>query len=361
VAVAISYTEKDPEVIHLNTYQAVRESVPSKRFSALVGVNQPKMHARYRSAMASNPDYFMQQLPFFSVKPLYPFLMTILHFGGLSLVDASVSISNAAYFALGVLIYAWVSRYLPALISLIIAYGLSSFPLVTYIARISTPDALSALIVLLAIYLYIEQRSYKIALAVLVGSVGARPDNIFLLAPVLTYAGVSRHISFRYVAILALTSGVFFVSLVKMSGYYSWSTLFYSAFVELPHRPASFQSPLMLVDYLNVYKKLIIKSFLSNDLVLFGSLAVLAIIMRFALRGSRDLCLHFLIIDMIYLYTHFLIYPSYNQNRMYAAAILLILISLVVSAGELISDKRISQTRIPGEGFVKADRPQESL
>ena len=69
VAVSMAYEEKDPETIHLKAYEAVKESVPDKKFSTLIGKNGSRMHARYRTAMASHPDFFIQQLPFYSGKP----------------------------------------------------------------------------------------------------------------------------------------------------------------------------------------------------------------------------------------------------------------------------------------------------
>jgi hypothetical protein len=44
--------------------------------------------------MAEHPNYFIQQLPFYSDKPLYPGLMFLMSLFGVNLVAASVLISS---------------------------------------------------------------------------------------------------------------------------------------------------------------------------------------------------------------------------------------------------------------------------
>ena len=95
VGVAYSFVEDKAELVHTKTYSEIKENVPSSQYSLLIG--QGSGSKLYKSAVARNPENFVQQLPFYSVKPLYPTLMLLLKWLGIDLVSASVLISQTSY------------------------------------------------------------------------------------------------------------------------------------------------------------------------------------------------------------------------------------------------------------------------
>lgn len=60
----------------------------------------------YLRAVASDPGALAQQIPFYSVKPLYPGLMHALGAVGVPLGLASVLISSVSFGLLGLLLFA---------------------------------------------------------------------------------------------------------------------------------------------------------------------------------------------------------------------------------------------------------------
>lgn len=53
-----------------------------------------------------------QFLPAFQVKPAYLLCMSLLEMAGMDLVTASLLLSGAAYWLMGLLLYHWLSMYL---------------------------------------------------------------------------------------------------------------------------------------------------------------------------------------------------------------------------------------------------------
>ena len=100
----------------------------------------------------TNSKIFANQLPFYTVKPVYPALMSLFVRAEINPVTATMIISGAAYAAICFLLYVWISRWLNPAISLIITALLSLNPVLTPLAQLATPDALSVFVLLLGTF-----------------------------------------------------------------------------------------------------------------------------------------------------------------------------------------------------------------
>ena len=95
--------------------------------------------ADYRYMVAHDLKIFADQLPFYTVKPVYPALMSLFVRAGVNPVTATMIISGAAYAAICLLLYVWISRWINPAISLVITALLSLNPVLIPLAQLATP------------------------------------------------------------------------------------------------------------------------------------------------------------------------------------------------------------------------------
>ncbi len=179
-AASYSVEEHDPAALHAKSYETVRKEIPDSNYRLLVSAENP-----YRRETASNPMFFIGQIPLYRIRPLYVAVIYGLGKLGISAVEATRAISIVSAAVIILLVGAWVARQGPAgsvagCLTLVAAGVFEG-------ARLSTPDALSAAIVLAAFYLLVKGFS-KASRALLLVSLLTRPDNLLLLAIWSTYA-----------------------------------------------------------------------------------------------------------------------------------------------------------------------------
>ena len=334
VGVVHSYTQKSPSLIHARTYSEIQEHVPTTPYRRLLG--EGHSHKDYRAAMAKSPEEFVAQLPFYSVKPLYPSLMFLLNQTGIDLVTASVLISRVSYLLIGILLWYWIARYYPPLTSFLLASLLISMPFSLALARYSTPDALSSLILLLAFFLFIEHSRTRLATVILVLSIAARPDNVMLVTLLALYDLVFRKEERLFSLGVMLAAFSLYKLLTTLSGNYGWPTLFYFAHVSFLTNPASDPIHFSAIDYLKV---LIRKSqpvnigTTSYSLIVFFLLAILAAQLQWTGRFVDNRKFQLLAVTLLFVCAHWITYPS-QKERLLAGWFLFVLVMLTTSVQE---------------------------
>ncbi|MDO9318407.1 MAG: hypothetical protein Q7V56_09420 [Gammaproteobacteria bacterium] len=232
VGAALSWQTSDPLAIHTQTYELLRLELPEQAFAGLVG-------GPYATAMASNAEQFYSQLDMYRIKPLYVGLLNLLDAVGLSLVDAGKMLSVVPAGLLCILIYVWLKRHVSANFALSITVLLSLCSRLFDVARVILPDSLSALILVLAVYLLLERpAATRWAFSLLVLSILVRTNNILFVTPLLIYVGYAesrlrgwQSIEVRRSAI-ALVVAVICYFVVSASFNHQWWRLFHHTFIE---------------------------------------------------------------------------------------------------------------------------------
>src|SRR5690606_25574303 len=130
---------------HRRAYDLAYRHAPPAQYSWLVEGGP------YQQAVAADPVAFEQQLPFYRVKPAYPLLILGLDRLGVDPVRGSVWISRVAYLGIGVVAFIWQIGFLSPLGALATTWGVMSVQVALEAAQLSTPDALSTLVVLTAL------------------------------------------------------------------------------------------------------------------------------------------------------------------------------------------------------------------
>jgi hypothetical protein len=343
VGVAQTYSIENAEALHHATFADIESSVPTDVFAELTTSSD------YRIAIAASPVQFVQQLPFYTTKPLYPVLMTAVANFGTTLTAASVIVSRAAYCLVGVLCLLWLSRHYGPLAAAVATALLVSTPIVLDLSRFSTPDALSTLVLLGGTFLLLESRLPRVALAVLVLSILVRPDNV-LFVVTLAAIGLLRWDRARGTWATAIVlAGLVYSALSAYSGDYGWPTLLYHGFVERLLEPATAEVEIGTLDYLAILARgshPVVMNRLSYSFLLFVLLNLVTL--RLAATSGSTGGAHTDVLAAVLVYSglHWLAFPS-QKERLLAACFVIVVLMLLVETQRIYAAHRRAQGRQP--------------
>ena len=327
------YKGASHELVHQNAYAALHAAVNEHTFEYLTA------HNAYHTATFENSQYFVSQLPFYNVKPLYVALGAGLSAMGLDYVDSFVLISALAYFLTGILLYYWIvaitkNRLLSAAVILLTLLS----PPILMSGRIPGPDMLAALTILAAVYLLLEKRLWFYSFLILTVSIAIRPDNIVFLCLILLYVYLTGRkynaIRTKWLLTFFIMSVALYLTINMLSGNYGWFTLFYHSFIERLNDPAAFNEQFSLTAYfggLAAAVKDYPYSFSSLPLYLL-ILCIAAYIFK---RSEDHVLLLFAGVVVVNLMVKIVLFPDFD-DRFYTAYYLLILILFIKAVVSLV-------------------------
>ena len=206
VAIALLDAGQPADTLREKTYDIVKKSTPIERHEFLLGGSNYNKDtyirgADYRYMVARDLKIFADQLPFYTVKPVYPALMSLFVRAGVNPVTATMIISGAAYAAICFLLYVWISQWLIPALSLLLAALLSLNPILTPLAQLATPDALSVFVLLLGSFFVIETRFLRSGIGIFIASILIRPENIIYAFIFLVFLAAIRRLALTSCAI----------------------------------------------------------------------------------------------------------------------------------------------------------------
>ncbi len=314
------------EEAHMRTYAVSEAAAPARehRWNTQGGA--------YRRTVTRDPAAFGQQLPFYSVKPAYPALMLALMRTGLNGVDASVWISRAAYLGIGVILLLWLASFLAPIPAVATTAGVMGLPFVLDLARLSTPDALSTLLVLPALWLVFDQRRLRAGTALLVLSVPVRPDNLLWVVVVAAYGALRRREDRKAAVAFVGVATLAYLIQAQASGNLGWVTLFHHSFVERLAHPATLEPSLSLPGYLWIYLRETHPVSLPRFILLFALLGVWLFVARVRRHGRSDDGAALVAAFGVFAALHWLVYPG--EDRFLVAGYLATLVVLVRTLAE---------------------------
>lgn len=233
---ALQLSGFDAANLHAEAYRQLQVAVPATLYNEMTTADA------YHADVAANANHFMQQLPFYHVRPLYNALLAGLHAAGLNLVHATMLVTVTAYVAIGALLFVWFTRHLGPIYGAAVAGLLAVSAPLTQAARSGTVDLLSAALVFAAMYALIEHKRVRMFAGLLLLALLTRSDNIFLVAMFALYFAVAAPIALRppriHVVSYALAAFALVAVIHAAAGYYGWPTLFYHTFVTPLPAPA---------------------------------------------------------------------------------------------------------------------------
>ena len=220
--VGCAVNSTDPKVIHDVAFDAIRDAPSDEDIRA----DNP-----YRKDVVANPYHFAEQLPFYSIKPVYVALIKVLHQAGMSFQKSAVAISAASNFLLAVLLWQWLTAYLSGW-SLAAACTLIMLsPNILVLSRWATPDCLATLVAAVAFYLVLERKSYFWGSSILLLDVWVRTDALVLAGIVFAVLLITRKLDIMQFAALSLLALGSYFTINHFAGNYGWPALFYNSFM----------------------------------------------------------------------------------------------------------------------------------
>jgi hypothetical protein len=230
MALVLRVENKNIEETHLMTYENAKEQIPAEFYFRLTDSANA-----YRRKMKENAVEFYRQLPFYTVKPLYILSVYLFYKAGIPLPLSTVLPSVFAYFFVGILLLYWLQQIVPLTYAFWIGILVMVSPPLLMVARLSTPDALSALLIFSAFYYLIGKPSFRAMSVFLLISIMARLDNVLLVSAILFLLGLmdSREgkpwVSKYTPVILAVACCFFCITATVRS--FGWSLFYYPSFM----------------------------------------------------------------------------------------------------------------------------------
>jgi hypothetical protein len=328
MAVVIGYDHKDPNFVHDTVYEIVKKQLPALTYNQLMDGG-----LEFRKSVAKNSNEFYAQMPFYSVKPLYTGMLYFFYKAGVPLIQATILPSFIAYVLIGFLLIFWIKRYMQFYLALTISsFTMLSAPMWD-IVRNSSPDCLSAFLLLSAMYFILERKSLVLAFLFLLLSIFARLDNlipsIFFIS-LLTFSNNSVYkVSAKKYLLMILFISLCYLGITFTNHQPGWNILYYPTFLKSLNLTYSHPSEIHLNDYLALSISHIMTGLFFSHLLLFLVLALLTLV------GKPPLQFRKLSFDQLFLCTiiaimivRFVLDPVI-ADRFYVAYYLCILILLI--------------------------------
>jgi hypothetical protein len=238
MANAVAMSGASIQEIHDAVYREAKATIRAPIYAHLTGndLNQVASEASSFHQREINAYRFAEFLPCFAIRPVFTELIYVLHYWfGIRLLKAEILIPVVSYWLMGWLVLAWMARYVAvpsaALISALLLFCAPLWAL----ARSTTPDALSSLAVLAALFLLFERRQTLPGTILLLVSVWIRTDNVVLVLLALGFLWISKSGLRLSAAILLSAVAIASVFVINhFAGDYGAKVLYYRSFIEAP-------------------------------------------------------------------------------------------------------------------------------
>ena len=220
--IGCSVDSSDPRAIHRVAFDSIRSISSNKE----IQVDSP-----YRADVAANPYHFAEQLPFYSIKPIYVVFVKGLHRLGVPFPEAAVTVSAASNLLLALLLWRWLGAYLSGLPLAAACSLIMLSPNVLALSRWATPDCLATLVAGFAFYLVLERKWYFWGCSFFLLDVWVRTDALVLAGIVFAVLLVRRKLDIAQFAALSLLALGSYFTINHFAGNYGWPALFYNSFL----------------------------------------------------------------------------------------------------------------------------------
>ena len=245
--------EDSPDKLHQVVYEETKKQVDDNRWEKLTN------GSHYRQTTFTSIKSFNEQIPFYTIKPLYLFLAFLSYKLGASLAYSTVWPSLISYFLLAMLLLKWIGENIknPWLV-LWISLFIITFQPVIDLGKTSSADGVSTLLILSGFYLFIEKKLYWPAVIFFTLSILARPDNIILLTFTMIIVAIDKWEKkvnlWKVISTVIMFFIAYYVPRLFMETI-SLPILLHHVFISQALYPLTDPPHLSVIDYLNVLAK----------------------------------------------------------------------------------------------------------
>ena len=331
----VNEPSRDPVKLHGRAYgTADLETPPSVAHSFRVS----EYDTKNRLDSARNPWHFAEQLPLYSVKPLYILTLTAMHRAGLGTFVASRLLSVISFATFGSIFFLWLRKFTGTLVASLSTCFLLATPDFLSVGGETSPDAFFACLAFAGIYLIFEKKQFFPGWCLLALVPLVRTDGLVLILLVVALlAWKPRGFPWRYgLAILAVEI-VASQAMSWLGGGYSFRTLFYHSFVNRNPAIAEVTVHLTVADYFHALYVFVLGSIASPRPLYF-----LLGLVSLKARGTPRLLRNLAWLAMTFAVVHVALFPLPDSRFLILPFALIVL----WAAGTLAS----SGNRDPREG-----------
>lgn len=339
LVVKLQHNNISSDEVHEITYTNAKKNVPAPEYSYLLG-------GEYRKSMAENSTAFYNQLPFYIVKPLYIGLIYLFNKAGFSLPLSTALPSILSYLLIGVLLFYWLKKYLNAVLTFAISLLIMYSGFMVSIARESTPDCLSAFLLLTAFYFIIEKPSFRLMCFFLILSLFARLDNIITCGIIISFLFYCKKttllISFKQYALTLFMLVCCYLCITFLIRPFGWNMSFYDDFLSHLELLQGQNNTFSLSKYLSLAYSKIITSIVYHHITLFMIVIVFIVgylpIVKFRELNFEQL---FSLLLVFIILIRFIIFPDLSDRFNIANYIFAIILLVKKYAGANVISAKI--------------------
>ncbi len=337
MALVLKADNADIKIIHDLTYQIAKKKLPPSTYQNLTSANA------YRKKMSEDAVAFNNQLPFYVVKPLYISVVYLFYKCGFSLTASTILPSIFAFLLCGTLLYYWLKKHIRVLFASGLALFVMLSPPILSVARLSTPDALSALFLLSSFYFILEKPRIIPLFSLLVFSVFTRLDNIITCSIIISLLSFSNksllRISVTKYALAILFLAICYFIITSNATKYGWSIFYYDSFAHYTNQLHGLNDHFSLKNNLHLIIAIAFDGlYYSNIIILFAMIFVLFMKPKLDSFGNLSFDQLFSLSIVLIIFFRFILFQDIS-DRYYTS---FYLVSVALLTRKLINHKSLS-------------------
>jgi hypothetical protein len=339
MALVIQEDNSDIKQIHELTYKAAEESIPAIDYEHLVG-------GEHRRNLSTDPTTFFKTLPFYAVKPMYIKMVSFFHKAGFSLPKSTVLPSIIFYLLIGLLLFYWLLKYLKIIWAFALSLSIMLSGFMVFMPGLSSPDCLSAFLLLASFYFVIEKPSVKWAFLFLFLSMFARLDNIIPCLFILSFLFFSKRwkqeIKPKYFALMlfVVIACYFGITAATMKPF-GWNIFYYPTYARYMNLSHSFDASFSIKNYIALVFSQIATAIVFYHFIFFMLFVLLISYLPHFKYLNFTLDQSFTILLVVIILFRFILYPDLS-DRFNIAYYLCFLIIFIKKYVEIISGLKAS-------------------
>jgi hypothetical protein len=298
----------------------------------------------YREDMLQNPYHFKEQLPFYSVKPLYVFVLTLARRSGIGWRSGAF-ISGVCYLLLGWIVLLWLRKYYSSLATGTLASIMMLNPSLLQITRWTSPDIMAILATVAGTYVILENEMPIRGIMILAVGIWIRPETIIYTGLVVCAVYLNGRLRILgAVAFLALALGSYLY--ITRNGY-SYSTLFYHTFIEELTAPAEVKVIVTKSTYLTVLKHSVQSLCQGNPTL---CLSFLACAINYVIMPKQGLYALLSVLGIVSSIILYVAHPHFEPRYYLSQLVFIPVLVVLVQAGKMLNEPLVTGRRLETSG-----------
>lgn len=153
MASVLFFEESDVCRVHQIVYKVAKHEIPAPYYERMVDTTH-----LHRREVLLHCDKFYSYTSFFKIKPLYVTMSYLMYKAGFPLSRAPLIVTVSCFFGLAVFLFFWLQESMSLIASTILTLSLMLSPAMIESGRCATPDMLSALIFIMALFALYKRR-----------------------------------------------------------------------------------------------------------------------------------------------------------------------------------------------------------